>query len=64
MHRHINGKRFRVNLETRTVHDLHNEKQNCFLDDFIGSRFDLSVQSLEVAKLAGFSFCQYCLHDE
>ena len=57
----MNGEQFLGNMNTKEVHDLDNETDNCQIDEIIDAGNDKPFHSLEAAHKAGYDNCHYCV---
>ena len=56
---------FLGNTNTKEVHDLNNEKQQCHIDEIIaaGHAFRFEPDTLSQAHSEGFDNCHWCIGD-
>ncbi len=59
----LNGAKYCGNTNTKEVHDLDNENNNCQIDEIIEADHAKPYHSLATAILDGYDECFYCLTD-
>lgn len=57
----MNGERYCGNTNTKEVHDLDNETDNCQIDEIIQAGHDRPFNYLSDAKNVGYDNCHWCL---
>ena len=57
------GKKYRVNLKSKEIHKLKNEKHNCFLG-IITDYKDIYQKDVDGYLNTGFNGCKWCYHEK
>ncbi len=57
----MNGERYLANTNTKEVHDLDNENNNCQIDEIIAAGHDMPYNSLDEAQNDGYDNGHYCI---
>jgi hypothetical protein len=55
------GERYLGNTNSKEVHDLDNENNNCQIDEIIAAGHDIPFNTLAAAHNAGYDDCYWCL---
>jgi len=61
---HTRTERYCGNYLTKRVHDLLNIQRDCYIKDVIDSGDDIPFENLDIANIAGYSYCEYCLSNK
>jgi len=57
------GQRFLGNKNTKEVHDLDNQKNQCQIDKIINAHDNVPFYTLQSAHDSGYDNCAYCIGD-
>ena len=57
----MNGEKFLGNKSKRELHDLDNEKPQCYIDEIIQCSNEIPFNFVFEAKHSGFDNCAYCI---
>ena len=59
---YMSGERYLGNSESKEVHDLEKEKQQCKIDEIVRSGKEQPFKSLKDAYAKEYNNCQFCLN--
>jgi hypothetical protein len=57
----MDGERFLADQAKAVVHDLDGETSWCEIDDVVAAGNELAFETLDAAKVLGFTPCDYCV---
>ena len=57
----LNGARYCADKAAKTVHDLEHETPACRIEDIIVANHAMPLNTLNIAKVLGYSNCQHCI---
>ena len=62
--KNMSGERFLLDIDTKEIHDLKNEKFLCHISDIIEEDKSQGIQDLAVSRIIGHQACPFCMGEK